>query len=124
MIFLSRRDATSSCAAFFWTHLVWCDGTPLVWASRLLGNPLADRVAGSDIVPRLIEVAAAKQYRLFFLGASPEANQDVALRLQAEHPALNISGHYSPPFKPLLEMDQDEIKRRICPLATGRPTFE
>ena len=31
-------------------HLVLCDGTPLLWMSRLLGNPLPERVAGSDLV--------------------------------------------------------------------------
>ncbi len=39
-------------------HLVLCDGMPLVWASRLLGNPLPERVAGSDLVPLLISAAA------------------------------------------------------------------
>src|SRR5215210_1475147 len=32
----------------FDAHLVLCDGTPLVWASKLLGNGLPERVAGSD----------------------------------------------------------------------------
>src|SRR5690349_3246292 len=36
-------------------HLVLCDGMPLVWASRLLGNPLPERVAGSDLVPLLLQ---------------------------------------------------------------------
>src|SRR5437868_2456540 len=49
----------------FEAHLVLCDGTPLVWASKLLGNPLPERVAGADLVPLLIEVAARKGYRLF-----------------------------------------------------------
>src|SRR5690242_512820 len=46
----------------FEAHLVLCDGTPLVWASRLLGNPLPERVAGSDLVPLLIQTAAQKKY--------------------------------------------------------------
>src|SRR5437870_2602246 len=62
----------------FDAHLVLCDGTPLVWASRLLGNPLPERVAGSDLVPLLIEVAAEKGFRLFFLGATP-ASADQAV---------------------------------------------
>src|SRR5215217_6917210 len=40
--------------------LVLCDGTPLVWASRWLGNPLPERVAGADLVPALMQVAAEK----------------------------------------------------------------
>jgi N-acetylglucosaminyldiphosphoundecaprenol N-acetyl-beta-D-mannosaminyltransferase len=39
-------------------HLVLCDGTPLLWVSRLLGNPLPERVAGADLAPLLIRMAA------------------------------------------------------------------
>jgi N-acetylglucosaminyldiphosphoundecaprenol N-acetyl-beta-D-mannosaminyltransferase len=97
----------------FDAHLVLCDGTPLVWASRLLGNPLPERVAGSDLVPRLIDVAAGKGYRVFFLGATPEAARRAVEKLQVRFPTLQIAGHYSPPFQPLLEMDHDEICRRV-----------
>jgi N-acetylglucosaminyldiphosphoundecaprenol N-acetyl-beta-D-mannosaminyltransferase len=97
----------------FEAHLVLCDGTPLVWASRLLGNPLPERVAGADLVPLLIQVAALKRYRLFLLGAEPESALCAVTRLKQEHPGLNIVGHYSPPFNRLLEMDHDEIKDRI-----------
>src|SRR5207237_3326363 len=41
------------------------------------------------------------------------ANAQAVARLKARHPALNLVGNYSPPFKPLLEMDHQEIKRRI-----------
>ena len=94
-------------------HLVLCDGTPLVWASRFLGNALPERVAGADLAPSLMRVAAEKQYRVFFLGATPESAQEAVCNLQREHPALMIAGHYSPPFSALLEMDHEEIKRRI-----------
>src|SRR5258708_3244101 len=67
----------------FEAHLVLCDGTPLVWASRLLGNALPERVAGADLVPLLIETAAQKKYRLFLLGASPESAQRAVARLQS-----------------------------------------
>ena len=92
--------------------LVLCDGTPLVWVSRLFGNPLPERVAGADVVPELIRVAAEKNYRLFFLGTTEEANTQAIARLRAQFPDLEIS-HYSPPFRPLLEMDDAEIIRRI-----------
>jgi N-acetylglucosaminyldiphosphoundecaprenol N-acetyl-beta-D-mannosaminyltransferase len=92
--------------------LVLCDGMPLVWASRLFGNPLPERVAGADVVPELIRVAAKKHYRMFFLGTTEEANTQAIARLRAQFPDLEIS-HYSPPFRPLLEMDDAEIIRRI-----------
>jgi N-acetylglucosaminyldiphosphoundecaprenol N-acetyl-beta-D-mannosaminyltransferase len=94
-------------------HLVLCDGTPLLWASRLLGHPLPERVAGADLVPLLLPVAARKQYRLFLLGATPESAAQAVARLRAEYPELVIAGHYSPPFAPLLEMDHEQIQQRI-----------
>jgi exopolysaccharide biosynthesis WecB/TagA/CpsF family protein/anti-anti-sigma factor len=94
-------------------HLVLCDGTPLVWASRLLGNRLPERVAGSDLVPVLLKVAADKGYRVFFLGATPDSVEQAASRLKSQHPSLILAGHYSPPFNALLQMDHKEIKRRV-----------
>jgi N-acetylglucosaminyldiphosphoundecaprenol N-acetyl-beta-D-mannosaminyltransferase len=93
--------------------LVLCDGTPLVWASRLLGNPLPERVAGSDLVPLLIRIAEKKKYRVFFLGGSPESTETAVANLRQKHPNLEIAGHYSPPFAPLFEMNHEKIKRRI-----------
>jgi N-acetylglucosaminyldiphosphoundecaprenol N-acetyl-beta-D-mannosaminyltransferase len=94
-------------------QLVLCDGMPLVWASKALGNPLPERVTGADLVPRLIEVAAEKKYRLFFLGSTPEANAQAVANLHRQYPELIIAGHYSPPFRALQDMDHDEIARRI-----------
>jgi N-acetylglucosaminyldiphosphoundecaprenol N-acetyl-beta-D-mannosaminyltransferase len=97
----------------FDAHLVLCDGTPLVWASRMLGNPLAERVAGADVVPLLIRVAVQRKYRIFLLGATPQSAQQAVTNLRQQHEGLIIAGHYSPPFRKLLEMDHDEIKKRI-----------
>lgn len=94
-------------------HLVLCDGTPLVWASRLLGNPLPERVAGSDLVPLLIQIAEKKKYRIFFLGGSLEAAASASENLKKSYPELTVAGFYSPPFLPLHEMDHDQIKQRI-----------
>ena len=96
----------------FNAELVLCDGTPLVWASRFLGNPLPERVAGADLVPLLIRLAAIRNYRIFLLGATPEAAEKAVARLRAQYPKLVID-HYSPPFDPLLEMDHEQIKNRI-----------
>ena len=92
--------------------LVLCDGTPLVWASHLLGHPLPERVAGSDLAPRLIGLAAEKNYRLFILGAAPEAASAAVANIRAKYPHLQVD-HYSPPFQPLHQMDQDFIRKKI-----------
>src|ERR1041385_6328796 len=87
----------------FDAHLVLCDGTPLIWASRLLGSPLLERVAGTDLVPLLIHLAADKGHRIFFLGATPESAALAVENLKKQYPSLIIAGHYSPPFNKLLE---------------------
>lgn len=108
----SFRDAELH-RIFLDAHLLLCDGTPLVWASRLLGYPLPERVAGSDLVPRLIQLAEKKKYRVFLLGGSSQANTAAVENLKRQHPDLILAGHYSPPFAPLAEMDHEDICERI-----------
>lgn len=93
--------------------LVLCDGMPLVWASKLLGNPLPERVAGSDLVPQLLAEAERQGWRVFFLGGTDESVAKAAENVKARHPQLQLVGAYSPPFKALLEMDHDDIVRRV-----------
>ncbi len=94
-------------------HLVLCDGMPLVWASRWLGRPLPERVTGSDLVPRLLAEAEQRGWRVFFLGGTEASVRTAAEKTRARHPRLQLVGAYSPPFKPLLEMDHEDILRRI-----------
>jgi N-acetylglucosaminyldiphosphoundecaprenol N-acetyl-beta-D-mannosaminyltransferase len=93
--------------------LVLCDGTPVLWASRWLGNALPERVAGSDLAPALIESAAEKGHRIFFLGAAAGVAAEAKARLKQQFPTLNIVGTYAPAFSQLLEMDHEEITRQV-----------
>ena len=92
--------------------LVLCDGTPLVWLSRFFGNALPERVAGADIVPELIRIAAKRRYGVFLLGTTDEANAKAIAKLRTRFPDLQATS-YSPPFRPLEEMNNQEIIRRI-----------
>jgi N-acetylglucosaminyldiphosphoundecaprenol N-acetyl-beta-D-mannosaminyltransferase len=60
------------------------DGMPLVWVSRLLGCRLPERVAGSDILIPLMELAARRRWRVYLLGGGPGAAQAAAKRLGDE----------------------------------------
>jgi len=93
-------------------HMILCDGTPLLWASRWFGRPLCERVAGSDLVVPLLQFAAEKKFRLFFLGTTPEINDRAVANVRKQFPGLVVE-NYSPPFRPLAEMDNDDIARRL-----------
>ena len=97
----------------FDAHLVLCDGMPLVWASRFLGNPLPERVTGSGMVPKLLAQAESRKWRVFLLGGAEASLEKASRNVLAKHPDLRLVGAYSPPFKPILEMDHEDILDRI-----------
>ena len=72
--------------------LVTADGQPILWAARLLGSPLRERVTGIDLMFGLIERAASRGYRLYLLGARPEIVDAVAERIGREHPGVTLAG--------------------------------
>jgi N-acetylglucosaminyldiphosphoundecaprenol N-acetyl-beta-D-mannosaminyltransferase len=103
----SDRQLTGSVKS---ADLIGADGVPLVWASRLLGNPLPGRVNGTDLMYRLLEKADEKQYGVFFFGAKEEILQAVLTRVRAEYPGVQIAGWQNGYFKP---EDEWNIARKI-----------
>ncbi len=76
--------------------MVTADGMPIVWASRLQGAPLRERVAGSDMVPRLAEEATRRNLSLYFLGGREGIGKQAADILIERFPGLRIVGIESP----------------------------
>ena len=72
--------------------LVNVDGMPVVWASRLLGKPLKERVAGVDLFEALMRRSSERGWRVFLLGARSEVVAAVADSFQRRSPALVIAG--------------------------------
>jgi N-acetylglucosaminyldiphosphoundecaprenol N-acetyl-beta-D-mannosaminyltransferase len=93
--------------------LVLCDGMPLIWASRHLKAPLRERVAGSDLTPRLMAHAAMRGYRVFFLGSDQPVLIAAKARLEREYPGLTVCGYYAPPYAKLLDLDNNAIASRL-----------
>ncbi len=69
------------------------DGMPIVWASRLLGQPLPERVAGVDLFQNLIKLCAEKGYRPFFFGSREWVVKKVVDVFKTRYPALNVAGY-------------------------------
>lgn len=72
--------------------LVTADGMSVVWASRLLGHRLKDRVTGIDLFERLVELAARRGLAVFFLGARDESVRGTVELFATRYPALRIAG--------------------------------
>lgn len=85
------RDAYASAS------LVIADGMPMVWASRLTGAALEERVAGSDLVPALLERQGSKQaLRVYLLGAAPGVADRAAENIHRRFRNVNVVGTHAP----------------------------
>ncbi|MCW5699151.1 MAG: WecB/TagA/CpsF family glycosyltransferase [Rhodospirillales bacterium] len=85
--------------AYRHASLVIADGNPIIWASRLVGQPLPERVPGSDIAPMLLEAAnTTGGTRVFLLGAGPGVADRAARLIHETWPNVRVVGVYSPPF--------------------------
>ena len=81
------QEIISSC------DLINADGLPIVWASRLLGNPLPCRVAGVDLFQNLVKLCAEKGYQPFFFGAREWVAKKVVNNFKERHPGLSVAGY-------------------------------
>jgi len=93
--------------------LVLPDGMPLVWVSKLLGCPLADRVTGVDLVPRLAELSARKGYGIYLLGGKGNVAERAKKWLEDKYPGVRIVGTHSPSEESMAQLDHSEILERI-----------
>lgn len=90
-------------------ELLLADGTPLLWIAKLYGNPIKEKICGSDLVPHLCELASKKGYRVYFLGAAEGVAIKAAENLKKKYPGLIVAGTYSPPRG--FEKDNEEIRK-------------
>jgi N-acetylglucosaminyldiphosphoundecaprenol N-acetyl-beta-D-mannosaminyltransferase len=74
-------------------EIINADGMPIVWASKMLGSPLPERVAGIDLFMRLIQLCAEKGYRPFFFGAREWVVEKVVSVFKQEYPSLKVAGY-------------------------------
>jgi len=90
-----------------------------VWAARLLGKPLPERVSGSDLFPGLCKAAAGTGLRIFLLGGREGAAEEAARILEQRYPGLLFAGTYAPPFG--FEKDPAENERAIAAVRAAGP---
>jgi N-acetylglucosaminyldiphosphoundecaprenol N-acetyl-beta-D-mannosaminyltransferase len=90
------------------------DGMPLVWAAKLLGESLDDRVYGPELMLRYCQRSRDKGHKIFLYGGRDQGSlAQLALNLRLKFPGIRICGGYSPPFRPLTGDEEQAIADQI-----------
>jgi len=103
------------------------DGMGVVWAARRQGCSIRGPVAGTDMLPLLAALCARRGFPLFLLGAAPGVGDQLASKLRAEHPELEVAAH---PGSPDPSGDAETLKlihdhqTKVLLVAFGHPKQE
>ena len=95
------------------------DGKPLVWISKWHKRPVKAKISGSDLVPKLCEIASKKGYSIFIIGGKEGIAEQAKSKLEVELPGINIVGTYSPPFG--FEKDEKELENMNSIISKAHP---
>lgn len=93
------------------SDIINADGQAVVWASKFLGKPLKERVAGIDLMTNLVELSNEKDYKIFFLGAKEEVVTSVVKIYSEKYSPNIIAGYRNGYFK---KNDEKEIAKSIA----------
>jgi len=108
--------------------IINADGQPVVWAAKILGKKLPERVAGVDLMQNLVMLAAEKKYRVFFFGAKEEVVKKVADKYSAQYSSEIIAGYRNGYFKaedePLIAKQIADSRADILFVAISSPKKE
>jgi N-acetylglucosaminyldiphosphoundecaprenol N-acetyl-beta-D-mannosaminyltransferase len=89
----ASRDATLH-EALLTCDAIFADGQSVVWASRLLGQPLPERVTGIDLFQRLLQLADREGYSVYLLGATQEVLDKVVRVVAERYPHVRVGGYH------------------------------
>lgn len=76
------------------SHIVTADGMSVVWAARLLGFNVPERVAGPELFTEVLALAARRKYGVFFLGGKPGVAAKASAEMQRMIPGLHVTGSH------------------------------
>ena len=105
---LARRNSNTLLPIINAAPLVVADGAPLVFASKVFGPKLPERVAGSDLIYDIAQAAAENGLRLFFFGGAETYTVQAMEKLKMLYPTLQIAGHACP----MVAMEPDDSQQR------------
>lgn len=89
------------------------DGMPVVWLARLMGIPVPERVAGSDVFDALRNASGYKPIKVYFFGGPPGIAEQAAARINAERKGMECVGFESPGYGSVQDMSSAETLDKI-----------
>lgn len=95
------------------------DGMPLVWASRLQGTPVPERITGAGLILSLTAAAARTGASIFLLGGDPGDAEAAADVLKGINPDLKVAGIMCP--RPGFEYDPRQMTEIGDALESAKP---
>ena len=104
--------------AYSRADLCLADGMPIVWASRLLGTPLPEKVSGSDLLLPLAQLAADRGWRVYLLGGRPGVAAEGGEKMAREL-GVRVVGSDAPNIDP--DGGSDEAAPTLDRIQTARP---
>ncbi|WP_138754041.1 WecB/TagA/CpsF family glycosyltransferase [Paenibacillus sinopodophylli] len=128
IMIMSAVENASYSAMIRRADLIVPDGAGVVWAAKYVGNPVAERVTGFDLMHRLFEQGEKRRWKAYLLGTSQEVIEAAAEKLQLQYPQVKIVGYRNGFFGP--EQDEEVVEeiRNAAPdllfVARGADTQE
>src|ERR1017187_9572930 len=89
------------------------DGMPLIWCGRFFGHSLPRRVYGPELMATIRRETASRGARHYFYGGTGQTLDQLVACLRQSCPGIQISGAYSPPFRPLTQKEDSEAIEKI-----------
>lgn len=114
----ARREAEARTHVEAATVVV-ADGTPLIWASKIAGEPLPARVPGSDLIWSLSGALAGHGRSVYLLGGEPGTAEQAADNLAIRFPGLRVAGHLSPPYG--FDTDAEQLGKVLAEVTAAAP---
>ena len=115
---VTAEDDAAFRAAYDEVSLSLADGKPILWAARLLGTPLPEKVSGSDLIEPLLGLAGRSGWRVFLLGGAPGVADTAAERARHDF-GVDVVGTASPLIR--LDGTAVDLEQGIDEVAAAKP---
>lgn len=106
-------------------EIIHADGQFIVWMSQLVGEPIAERSATTDMIHDCARRATKEGLSFYLLGGTEVVNAEVARRLQALYPGLAIvgrrNGYFSPDEEASVVEDINRARPDVLWVGIGKP---